>query len=69
LSAFLFYSVNIRPSVRHENPYAAFDEIGKIIGASWQSLSDEAKAPYKEQANADKARYDMQKIVYDARRH
>mmetsp|Transcript_35270 Transcript_35270/g.57029 ORF Transcript_35270/g.57029 Transcript_35270/m.57029 type:complete len:98 (+) Transcript_35270:303-596(+) len=42
-SAFMFYSMEIRDSVKSEHPDAGFGEIGKIIGRQWGELSERDK--------------------------
>jgi hypothetical protein len=40
--------------VKKENPDAKLGEMAKIIGAKWNELSLEEKAPYQKKADADK---------------
>ncbi|KAL6778885.1 hypothetical protein ACKKBG_A04205 [Auxenochlorella protothecoides x Auxenochlorella symbiontica] len=64
LSAFFFYSNDIREQVKSDNPGIAFGEIGKKVGALWAALSEKDKAPYEKKAEADKARYEKEKAAY-----
>jgi len=65
LSAYMFFSKDAREEVKQENPEAGFGDIGKLIGAKWSAMSEEDKAPYVEQAEADKERYAEAKAKYD----
>ena len=56
-SAFMFYSIERRPTLKEENPDWAFGEFGKAIGAEWGQMSDREKAPYAKQNEKDKVRY------------
>lgn len=64
MAAFMFYSNAIRNRVKEENPGIAFTEVGKKIGEMWKGLSQEEKAPYEAQAEADKKRYAEEMEVY-----
>ena len=57
LSAFFFFCHEARPKLRAENPGATISELAKKLGAKWQLLSDEEKAPFAESAQKDKERY------------
>lgn len=49
---------------QHEG--AGFEELGKMVGARWRSLSDADKAPYIKKATSDKERYKMEMDAYVA---
>mmetsp|Transcript_20285 Transcript_20285/g.29978 ORF Transcript_20285/g.29978 Transcript_20285/m.29978 type:complete len:93 (+) Transcript_20285:96-374(+) len=57
LSAFMFFSNELRPKLLKENPEMKFGEVGKAIGAKWRELSDKEKEPYAKKAEEDKKRY------------
>jgi high mobility group protein B1 len=58
MTAFLFYSMDVRPSIVEEVPKVPFGEIGKRVGAKWKALTDEQKQPYQRKAAADKLRFE-----------
>jgi len=63
-TAFLFFSTDKRPLLRAENPELKITEIAKLLGIQWNALSAEGKAPYDEQARADKERYAAELAAY-----
>jgi len=64
LSAYMFYSKDVREDTKSENPDATFGELGKILGSKWSGLSEEEKAPYHDQAAKDKERYTEEQAAY-----
>ena len=57
LTAYTFYSMEVRSEVKTAHPNAEFGDISKIIGEQWKALTVEQKAPYVAKAEADKKRY------------
>lgn len=64
LSAFMFFSNDIRETVKREMPELQFLEISSEIGRRWKQISDEDRKPYDELAAADKRRYQEEKEDY-----
>ncbi|KAI9905731.1 hypothetical protein PsorP6_013432 [Peronosclerospora sorghi] len=64
LSAFMFFSNDIRDTVKKEMPELNFTEVSSEIGRRWKSISDEDRRPYDELAAADKRRYLEEKEDY-----
>ena len=60
-SAYLIFSQEVRQKVLDENPGIKFGEVGKKIGGMWKALTEEEKAPYNEQAKAEKEKYQLEK--------
>jgi hypothetical protein len=58
MSAYFLYSVEIRPTVKEENPEAGFGDIAKIISSQYKALSDSERKKWDDRAIADKARYE-----------
>ena len=62
-SGFVFFSMEKRPGMVEENntrpdkEKLSFGDFGRKLGAAWNQLTPEEKAPYSEKAVADKARY------------
>jgi len=56
-SSYMFFCAEHRPSVVEKNPEMKFTEIAKALGAKWRELDDDDKAPFVEQAKADKERF------------
>jgi len=61
LSAYMFFCQAMRPDVKRENPNANFSDLGKLLGAKWQTLKDGEKKPYERQNQLDKERYEKEK--------
>ena len=66
LSAYMYYTADVRPKFKEENPDAKMTDLTKLMGAKWKTLSDEDKAPYEEKAKEDKARYEKEKKEWEA---
>lgn len=64
LSAFMFYSNEVREQVKAERPDLTFLQIAGEIGSRWRQLSDHQKRPYERMAAEDKHRYERAKSDY-----
>eukprot|EP00980_Cylindrotheca_fusiformis_P004799 scaffold1028_cov135-Cylindrotheca_fusiformis.AAC.9 len=64
MSSFMFFSNELRPKLKEEQPDLSFTEIGKEIGARFRALTDEEKKPYEKQAAKDKERYQDELASY-----
>jgi hypothetical protein len=63
-NSYMLYSDAVRAQVKADNPTLASKEIVKLVADMWKGLSDEEKAPYKEQADEKKAEYEVAKAEY-----
>ncbi|KAI9321336.1 high mobility group box domain-containing protein [Dichotomocladium elegans] len=63
LSAYMFFSQEMRQTVKEENPDASFGAIGRILGEKWKAMSEAEKAPFVAKAEADKKRYEAEKAA------
>lgn len=66
LSAYMIFSNEQRSTVKEENPTASFGEMGKLLGARWKEMDENAKRPYSEKAEKEKERYEREKAAYAA---
>ena len=66
MSAFMFYSNDMRDKVKAENPGIAFGDVAKRISVMWKDLSDSEKVKYNEMAEKDKQRYATAMETYNA---
>lgn len=64
LSAFMFFSNDIRDTVKREMPELEFLQISSEIGRRWKVITDDDRRPYDELAAADKKRYAEEKEDY-----
>jgi len=66
MSAYFLFSVHIRPTVKEENPEAAFGDIARIISAKYKALKDNERKIWDEKAAEDKERYQRDMEAYRA---
>ena len=66
LSAYMYYTADVRPKFKEENPDAKMTDLTKLMAAKWKTLSAEDKVPYEEKAKEDKARYEKEKKEWEA---
>lgn len=66
MSAYFLFSVFVRPSVKEENPEAAFGDIARIISAQYKTLDAKEREKWDIKAVADKERYQRQMEAYRA---
>ena len=66
LSAYMYYTADVRPKFREENPDAKMGDLAKLMGATWKTLSKEDKTPYEEKAKGSQARYEKEKKEWEA---
>ena len=57
LSAYFMFTKHMRPTVVFERPDLNLPGVTQEIARRWRMLSAEEKAPYEEQSNADKQRF------------
>merc|ERR1711935_567084 len=66
MSAYFLFSVHIRPTVKEENPEAAFGDIARIISAKYKVLKPDEREKWDSKAAADKERYQRDMEAYRA---
>ena len=64
MSSFMFFSVEMRPKLKAENPDIKFGEIGKKLGELFRNLSPEEKERYEKKAAQDKVRHKKEMEAY-----
>lgn len=62
---FILFSNSERPSIREANPSLKMGEIGKLLGAKWQTLGEDGKARWRAEAAVGREEYAKKKRVYD----
>ncbi|GAX76261.1 hypothetical protein CEUSTIGMA_g3705.t1 [Chlamydomonas eustigma] len=67
LSAFMYFSNEMRSKVKEENPGIAFGEVGKLLGERWKAATADEKAKFEQMAEKDKDRYKQQMAEYKAK--
>ena len=64
LSAYMFYVIDVRDNIRKLNPQATFEDIGRKLGQSWNSLNNTNKQKYQILSAKDKDRYEKDMLTY-----
>lgn len=64
LSAYLVFSRATRDSIKREHPDLKFGDLAKVVAERWKDMSEEERAPYHAEADADKARYEREMAAY-----
>jgi hypothetical protein len=57
LTGYIYFTLDVMPTVKKDNPDKVQKELMSIIGERWGKLSSEDKKPYHDQAAKDKERY------------
>lgn len=57
LTAFMYFSTEVRPKIKKENPTMSFGDLGKKIGELYRALSADEKKRFEDMAKTDKERY------------
>jgi len=61
----MLFQKDQREKIKKDHPtIKAVTEIAKLVGKSWREMSEEDKAPYAQQAAADKLRYQKEMEEY-----
>ncbi|GAM21262.1 hypothetical protein SAMD00019534_044370, partial [Acytostelium subglobosum LB1] len=68
LSAFIYFSKEMRPTIKAENPQATFGELGSLLGKAWDAQLPENKKQFEKLAAEDKKRWEMEKKIYDEKK-
>lgn len=66
MSAYFLYSVEIRPTVKEENPEASFGSIAKLISEKFKALPEKERKKWDQKAVEDKTRYQRAMESYKA---
>jgi len=65
LSAYLLFANSIRPQIQKENPEAEVQEILRLTGEKWGTLSANQKQPFQQQAEQLRGEYYKEKAKFD----
>ncbi|KAG0171795.1 hypothetical protein DFQ30_000335 [Apophysomyces sp. BC1015] len=66
MSGFLFFSNSVRSGIASQNPSLSMGAVSKIIANRWNDMMSEARAPWLNKADEDKARYKREIQAYSA---
>ncbi|CEH13028.1 non-histone chromosomal protein 6 [Ceraceosorus bombacis] len=61
----MFMSQDWRERIKAANPDASFGEVGRLLGAKWQEMSEAQKKPYLDMAERDKVRAANEKAAFE----
>lgn len=62
--SYMFFSIEIGPQVRKENPEMSITEVAKAVGNLWKELNEEKRKKYEELMENDKTRYEQEMELY-----
>ena len=68
MTAFFYFSTEMRPKIKKDNPDMSFGDLGKKIGELYRALSADEKKRYEDMAKKDKERYKKAQIEFDKRK-
>lgn len=57
MSAYMYFSQEMRPKIKEELPDLNFAGLGKEVGLRWKTCEGDDRAPFDKKAAKDKARY------------
>jgi hypothetical protein len=66
LTSYMFYSKDVRATVKAANPTMSFGQLGTAIAAQWAKATPAQKKPYEAQAAKDRVRYETAMKTYKA---
>lgn len=64
LSAYMWYLTEVRPETMRNFPGSNVGQISKLCAERWNSMSEEARSPWKSKAEMDKERYAREMQIY-----
>lgn len=64
LGSYMYFSSEMGPKLRKENPDKAMTEVSKLIGCLWKDMEEEKRKKYVELAEKDKKRYEHEMELY-----
>jgi hypothetical protein len=67
MTAFMYFSNEMRPKVKAQNPEMSFGDMGKKLGEMFRALTPEEKRKYEKKAEDDKDRYKKEQAAYVAK--
>merc|ERR1712032_1140753 len=67
-TAYLYFSTELRPKLKKENPALSFGELGKLVGSKYKELTEDDKEKYNDMAKADKERYKKEMASYEQKK-
>lgn len=65
LTPYFWYMKERRPKLKEEQPNLATKDVAVVIGQEWNTLKEEDKKKFIQQAEEDKKRYNEEKAAYD----
>jgi hypothetical protein len=63
-SAYMIFTMDMRPTVVEQNPQISFQDVGRELGRLWHVMSVESKQVYQQRALDDKARHVREKEAW-----
>ena len=67
-SAYVFFTIEMRPQILQEFPEIKFTDVGHIMGERWRALTPEEKKRFDDLAAEDKKRFNAEMDEYNAKK-
>lgn len=64
LTAFLYFSQRVRPSLKEKNPEWRIAELSQELGRRWREMDDEARKPYTSHEAEERKKYQIVNAKY-----
>lgn len=64
LSAYMWYLTEVRPETMRNYPGSNVGQISKLCAERWNTMSEDARLPWKIKAESDKGRYAREMQIY-----
>jgi len=58
LASYMFFSKDVRPQVKEDNPEMKFGDIAREVSRRWKEISDDDKTQFEDLAAKDRVRYE-----------
>lgn len=65
ISSYFYYASEVRATLKEQHPEATVQDISRMMGIGWKSLSAKEKGKFESLAAKDKERYAADKAVWD----
>ena len=65
---YMYYVQDVRNPIKDANPDISFGDLSRLIASKWKKLSDAGKAKYLKKGQKDKARYIMQRKIWEGKK-
>jgi hypothetical protein len=65
MASYMFFSTEIGPRIKKENPELSLVDVAKAVGSRWKELDEANRKKYEKLAENDKKRYEQEMELYN----